>query len=228
MVKNIPLVSDFRYLGLKIANTLSWDKYIIEHCKSINWKVVQLKQMSKTGCSSNLLLQTYKTFIQQKFDYGISLWGCTSKKNIRKVQRIQNRAARIILNKHDRISVRGIDLIKELGIMNIEERRDYFLCKFTYESIHGLAPDYLVNNIEMRVDRHGYNFRGHRNDDVYLPTIKKEIFRMSLRYFGGKLWNRLPDHVKDSCSQDNFKLKYKRYRFPNCMNRGAVDDTVNT
>ena len=123
--KNIPLVSDFRYLGLKITNTLSWDKHILEHCKSINWKVVQLKQMSKTGCSSNLLLQTYKTFIQQKFDYGISLWGCTSKKNIRKVQRIQNRAARIILNKHDRISVRGIDLIKELGIMNIEERRDY-------------------------------------------------------------------------------------------------------
>ena len=145
--KNIPLVKEARYLGIILTSDLSWDKQILEQCRGINFKVHQLKQLSKTGCSQSLLLQTYNTFVQPKIDYAISIWGCTTQKNINKVQRIQNRAARIILNNFDKINFRGINLVKTLRLPNVIERRNYFLCKFTHESIHGLAPDYLTNMI---------------------------------------------------------------------------------
>ena len=102
------MVSDLKYLGLFITSNLSWDKQIIEQARGINWKLVQLKRLSKIGCSSNLLLQMYWTFIQPKIDYGISLWGCTNKKNLNKIQRLQNRAARIILNNHDFRGLEGL------------------------------------------------------------------------------------------------------------------------
>ena len=58
-------------------------------------------------------------------DYGISIWGGTTKENLNRVQRLQNRAIRIILDNHNR-AVRGLELVKSMKLENIEERRNYF------------------------------------------------------------------------------------------------------
>ena len=111
----IPLVTEAVYLGLIITNNLSWDKHVTEHCKSINYKIFQLKQLKKAGAKKDLLLSVYKTYIQPKIDYGISIWGCSTQANFTKIQRKQNRAARIILGNMDYRKTRGIDLVQQLG-----------------------------------------------------------------------------------------------------------------
>ena len=70
-------------------------------------------------------------------------WECTSKQNIYKIQRLQNRAARIITGNYDFINTRGIDLVKNLKWMCVSQRRDYFIAILMFKSIHGLAPHYL-------------------------------------------------------------------------------------
>ena len=47
---------------------------------------------------SALLLNIYKTYVQSKIDYGLSIWGCTTEVNLNRVQRIQNLLVRIICN----------------------------------------------------------------------------------------------------------------------------------
>ena len=76
------------------------------------------------------------------------MWACSSKKNIQLKQRKQNKAARIILGirNDDRIA-RSAVLIKQLGLMNIRQRRNYFLTKITFESMLGVTPDYLSSKI---------------------------------------------------------------------------------
>ena len=209
----IPRVEKVKYLGLHITSDLSWDYHILQLRRNLNRKVNQFKQFSKTACSTSLLLLTYKTFIQQILDYGISIWGCTTKKNLEKVQHIQNRAARIILNNWDFRNTRGIDLVETLKIPNVTQRRDYFLCKFTHDSILGLAPDYLVNNIDMMVDFFGHRTRSNFIHNVKLPLVRAPIYQNSLKFFGGKIWNNLPLKVKESTSQDNFKENFKNHLF---------------
>ena len=211
---NIPLVKEATYLGLEFKNNLSWDKHIKTLCKSLNYKNFQLKQLRKAGAPQDLLLSVYKTFIQCKFDYGISIWGMTTQYNINKIQRKQNRAARIILGVTDFRNTCGITLVKRLGLQTIRERRNYFLTKFTFESIMGIAPDYLSTRIEMNVDRHGYNTRSSNNSDVYPPKVNKEIFRRSLVYSGAILWNQLPLAIKESTDTENFKRNYRKLFAP--------------
>ena len=55
------------------------------------------------------------------------LWGFTSQYNVSKVQRLQNRAARIITGEFDYIHVRGIDIVKNHKGMNVIQRHDYFV-----------------------------------------------------------------------------------------------------
>ena len=104
---------------------------------------MQLKELRKSGAPKSLLLLYYKTFIQQKIDYGISVWGCTTDYNLKKIQRIQNRAARHITGNYNFRTVRGIDLVKQLRLESVAERRDYFLSKLMFEAIHGFTRDYL-------------------------------------------------------------------------------------
>ena len=74
----------------------------------------------KSVLSSQMLMYIYTSIIQPKIDYAISIWGYTTAHNINKVQRLQNRAARILTGNFDYVNTRGIDLVKNLGLMKDE------------------------------------------------------------------------------------------------------------
>ena len=145
-------------------------------------------------------------------DNGITLYGCSTQKNIDLVQRVQNHAARLIMGNFDYINCRGIDLVKRLDLYTIRERRDYFLTTLMFKAIHGIAPHYLSDRIDMHFDIHGYNTREAGSMNVYLPAVHKEIYRNSFLYSGGKLWNELPDFVKNSTNIEVFKRNYRIYK----------------
>ena len=65
------------------------------------------------------------------------------------MQRLQNRAARIITGEFDYIHVRGIDIVKYLKWMNVIQRRDYFVALSMFKCIHGMSPSYLSDCITM-------------------------------------------------------------------------------
>ena len=58
-------------------------------------------------------------------------------------------------------------------------------------------------------DIHGFDTREAFSMNVYLPTVHKEIYRISFWYSGGKLWNELSDFVKDSTNIETFKRNYR-------------------
>ena len=160
----------------------------------------------------NLLLQVYKSYIQPRLDYRITMYGCSTQKNIDLVQRVQNHAARMIMGNFDYINCRGIDLVKRLDLYTIRERRDYFLRTLMFKDIHGISPHYLSDGIDMHFDIHGYNTREAGSMNVYLPAVHKEIYSNRFLYPGGKLWNELPDFVKNSTNIETFKPNYRIYK----------------
>ena len=83
-----------------------------------------------------------------------------------------------------------------------------------FKAIYGIAPHYLSDRIDMRFDIHGHDTRDVGSLNVYLPTVHKETYRNSLffLYSGGKLWNELPDFVKNSTNIKTFKWDYTIYK----------------
>ena len=121
-------------------------------------------------------MSIYTSVIQPTVDYAISIWGCTSKQNIYKIQRLQNRAARIITGNYDFINTRGIDLVKNLKWMCVSQRRDYFIAILMFKSIHGLAPQYLCDEITLQRDISTRSTRSLDCNNVYLPCASLECF----------------------------------------------------
>ena len=81
-----------------------------------------------------------------------------------------------------------------------------------FKANHGIALHYLSDRIDMHFDIHGYNAREAGSMNVYLPAVHKEIYRNVFLYSGGKLWNELPDFVKNYTNIEAYKRNYRIYK----------------
>ena len=99
------------YLGVKLDANLLWNVQIDDLCRKLVFIISRLSRLRHT-LAPNILMYIYHSIVQPKFDYAITIWGFTSQQNIHRVQRLQNRAARIITSNFDYMNVRGIDIVK--------------------------------------------------------------------------------------------------------------------
>ena len=92
----LTFVDNIRSLGVQIDSHLSFDAQVNAVCKSCNHHIRALRQIR-----NNLSTDTAKTvacaIICSRLDYCNSLLHNISKKNIQKLQRIQNNLARVVL-----------------------------------------------------------------------------------------------------------------------------------
>ena len=205
-------VRDCKYLGVNIDVNLTWSTHIDSLCKELNSIVWTLSRM-RTVIPFESLMTIYKSIMQPKIDYAITVWGYSSESNIDKVQRMQNRAVRAMLNNYDFINVRGIDLIKEMKILNIRQRRDYFMSVLMYKCIHGEAPTYLSNEIIMEIEVATRVTRNVNENNVYMPHVNLDITKSSFSYCGPLIWNSLTDDLKECTSLNVFKNKARNFWF---------------
>jgi hypothetical protein len=152
----------------------------------------------------------YQTLVQPCIDYCITVYGYCSEKNVNKVQRIMNRAARIITGIYD-WNVRGITLLKQLGLMSFTQRRDYFMGVLTFKCLNGHLPDYLGDHLMYVSQRHSFNTRSSQSKDLYQPKANCELFKQSFEYRAPAIWNKIPLIIRQSVSIEDFKVNYRSF-----------------
>ena len=171
-------------------------------------KNANLKHAKKSG-NKEILNILYHYTVQPIIDYGITIWSNTTSSNLQKIQRLQNHCARIVTNNFDFKNKRGIDLVKELKWMSINERIDYFLCLTMFKCLHGKAPYYMQNEVYL-VSEVVSRYREKRAFDIYLPQFVSNSKEKSIYIRGAKAWNKLPFEMKNLQNIDDFKRKYKK------------------
>ena len=92
-----------------------------------------------------------------------------------------------------------------MNLCTIRDRRDYFRTVMMFKAIHCIAPTYLSDRIVMDFDVNGNDTRGSVTD-LYLPTLRKEAYRNSFMYMGGKLWNDLPEFAQNFTNIDHINI----------------------
>ena len=90
-----------------------------------------------------------------------TVWSGTRQHNIRKLQLLQNFAARILTSKtkYDHTSAS----LKDLSWLLINEMLQLKNATMVYECLHGLAPNYLETKLIKRSTIHCYNTRLKNN-----------------------------------------------------------------
>ena len=108
----------FNLLGLVLDKHLNWQEHINHLSKIVAPKFGLLKHLSYT-LPLNTLSHLYKSVIQPHIDYALTVFGNNIKYNSSFLQRLQNRAARIITYTSDYNTSSAL-LIKNLKLMTVD------------------------------------------------------------------------------------------------------------
>ena len=91
----IKRVDKTKSLGLTIDAQLSWCKHVEEICEKVSSAIGPLKRV-RPIISKETAIQIYNDLIMPHFDYCSPVWDCMSGYLSDKIQKLQNRAARVI------------------------------------------------------------------------------------------------------------------------------------
>ena len=145
----------------------------------------------------------YYSLVQPYFDYCDVVWGDCSKTRADKLQKLQNRAARIITRAD--YCIRSSDVLNSLEWSNLEERRKRHLLVTMFKIFNNDCPTYLRERFHRTSEIHDYNLRGS-NYDLQLPLPKTNFLKRSFSYRGAMAWNQLSNERREMGDLSSFKL----------------------
>jgi len=133
----LPPADVVKYLGLNIDKRLTWNTHAKIKRLTLKQRFLQLYRL--LGRNSTLKHETklilYKTLLRPIWTYGLELWGSTKPSNIYRIQSIQSKILRCIVNAPFYVS--NLTLHTDLKIPFISD-----LAKSQYLSFHSKLPSH--------------------------------------------------------------------------------------
>ncbi len=148
-------------------------------------------------------------FMTSRLDYWPLLGGCSARL-INKLQMVQNAAARVLTRtrKYDHIS----PVMSTLHSLPIKHCIDFKNLLITHKALNGLAPQCLSELLSHYSPPRPLWFQnsGH----LIIPRILKSTASgRSFFYLAAKLWNNLPNAVREADTLWQFKSRLKTHLF---------------
>ena len=90
-------VKTFKYLGITLEETLNWGEHAEAICSSL-LKYFGISNQIKYKDTTRVARQIYFAFIYSRIKYGIEVYGNCSATNLNKIQVMQNKLMKLLLN----------------------------------------------------------------------------------------------------------------------------------
>ena len=209
-MENIRPSQQARNLGVIFDDTMSLSPHVNTIVKGAFYHIRNISKMRKyIGKSTTEIL--INSFVSSKLDFCNSLLFGAQKRDIVKLQSIQNAAARIIigLKKRDHIT----ETLRDLHWLPVEERTVFKINLITFKTLNGSSPrcleDILKFYHQARTLRSSRDHLRLEEPNFNMTTYGQRAFSVA----APRLWNKLPFEIR-ACSDVNvFKSKLRTFLF---------------
>ena len=194
-------------LGIEIDYKITFSSHILH----INNKVSKLHGLFyrlSDFLPILVLLKIYYCLFYSNITYGIRAWGCASSSVLSKLYISQKKVIKTICGKS--IFDRSNESFIQLNVLKLQDVFKVFCLNHMFKIFHTTNDcyDYLLYYMMSYQPTHNYNTRDR---PLRLPAVSLERFKQSFIYQGTKLWNDLPNDVKQCRSL--FTLKKRKENF---------------
>ena len=188
----IPISTEAKNLGVVFSTDMRFREHVTRSIQSA-YAAIKAIYPSRHCLSQSIKTRLCDSLVLSRFNFGDVVYGpCLTARDRARIQRIQNACMRLIfsIRKYDRISHK----LQDLGWLNVQNRRTLHAYVIFHKLLITGTPPYLLDKITFRTDVHTLNlrFRGLLTP----PAHKTELFKRSFSYQIYKLYNDLPDDVK--------------------------------
>jgi hypothetical protein len=129
---------------------------------------------------------------------------------MKKIEKIQKRALRYVANDY---SCSYIQLLDKCDLPTMYVQRMRFIMVEVYKVLNGIGPPYLQDMF----DRKESVYKMKNNIELVQPHFRTQKYGFnSIRYQGAKVWNTLPNNIKDASNLSVFKPLVKKWSGAKC------------
>jgi exonuclease III len=201
--KQIKQVHECKTLGVTVDQHLSWKSNTENICKKITSGISALRRL-KDFVDRQTLLSVYNAIVRPYFDYCCEVWDVFSETQSKRLQKLQNRSARIIMNMSN--DTDHSVALQALGWKTLKTERKKAKAKMMYKLLNSKGPQSLTDLFTYKGERTSYNLR-NISSNLCLPQPRTNNLKKSLLYDGSFLWNSIPKEIRESKSLSSFKTK---------------------
>lgn len=198
--KSIEQVTTTKFLGVNIDNALNWESHIDSIAKKLSSVCYALYRLAKIASRTTVLAYYYAHFVS-KLKYGIVVWGCST--HSQRLFKLQKKAVRYIIGVSKYTSCRN--LFKELNILTLASM--YILDIIVY----------VKNNLNMFLpNNYNHNYGTRERENLLTPMHNLSKYEESPKYQGIRLYNKIPNSLKNIENIKVFKNAMKKYLTDKC------------
>ena len=205
---NVQNTQEAKLLGVTINGDLSFENHVSKLCKNASQKVHAFARISNymdTGRKRQIM----KAFIESSFGYCPLVWMFHSRSLNTRINRIHERALRIVYN--DELSTFK-ELLEKDNSFTIHERNIQTMAMEIYKVVHGLSPEIMKSVFPIRIHN-----RYNSNQIFQTRNVRTVHYGInSLAHLGPKIWSIIPEQIKSESCFETFKRKIKRWRPSAC------------
>ena len=199
-------VEENPYLGLTMHKSLKWASHIYKISNKANSVLGFIKRNLKHA-NRDLKELAYTSLVRSILEYSSIVWDPFYQKDIDRLERVQRRAARFVLNDYKPLSS-AASMVSQLGWKPLAERRREHRLSLLYKIINGL--------VAMPADTHlHFNTRNTRisnSKSLKLPICTTDTFKHSFFPATIRDWNLLPDDIVNCRNLSLFKETIRKSR----------------
>ena len=148
---------------------MNMSAHITQLCRSLNWHIRNLSRIRRF-LNFNACHNAVCALILSKLDYCSCLLNGITKKEITRLQKLQNRCARLIFQKPRHTHT--APLLKELHWLPVNQRINFRTLVHTYKSLKSSAPDYLSSLLSIQTC--SYSLRSSDGVSLTVPQVTKK------------------------------------------------------
>ena len=196
---NISQESDCKYLAVTLDSQMKFQIHVNDVINKLK-RALSIFTRAAHFVDISTRITLYNTLLLPHLDYCSTVWsGSLRKCDLVRLQRIQNRVMRTILHCHPRTHI--LDMLRTLKWMSVKQRLHHNLCIFIWKIIHNQVPTYLSNIYTPVANIPSHNTRFSSNSSLF----QNRNSHKSLSTLGVKVWNGLPQHIRDAGTLYSFK-----------------------
>ena len=184
--------------------------HVTNLCRSSSyalWRISKIRNLLNQNTTEKLI----HAFVTSRLDYCNSLLFGLPAYEIRKLQLIQNSAARLITRqKYTHIT----PILKQLHWLPIHQRAEFKILCLTFKVIHGTAPNYLSQLLSLRSSDRTLRRTSRGEIHLHQPIARTAFYGdRAFSVCSPRLWNALPSSVQSATSFQSFKSGLKTHLF---------------
>ena len=203
-------VSSVRNLGVIFDSNLKMDMQVTKACQNTCYHLHNIKRIRKFMSQEVTIIHA---FITSQIEYCNSLMNGLPENIIKKPQRVQNTAARLVFNlrKYDSIT----PALVTLHWLPVKYRVEFKTLLIVFKGLHDKAPTHIQEMITPSKSKR-YSVRSNEECVLKVPKFKHDTFgERAFAVYGPLAWNYLPKEIRLCDEIEAFKRNLKTHFFFN-------------